>query len=373
MPALRRCIRRFACCLCFTVATSGASALAVEGVRLNQIQVIGTHNSYHIAPSPPMLAFMALARPQDAAAIDYTHRPLAEQFSELGVRQIELDIFADPQGGLYAQPLATKMAPGVAPPSDPAGLLRKPGIKVLHLQDVDFLTTVLTFKEALKQIKAWSDANPTHCPIMVLVEAKQDAPDARLTQPYPFDAEQLDGIDSEILSVFERDRVLTPDDVRGDYGTLREAVLTRGWPLLDDVRGKVMFALDNTGPLRSAYLRGHPALRGRLLFVSVDEDHPAAAFMKLNNASGDFDRIQQMVRRGFLVRTRADSDTRESRSNNTSTREKALASGAHFVSTDYPEPDTRLSDYRVRFDGGIVARANPVTGRPDLQGRDLER
>ena len=31
---------------------TGGLALAEDGVRWNQIQVIGTHNSYHLAPSP---------------------------------------------------------------------------------------------------------------------------------------------------------------------------------------------------------------------------------------------------------------------------------------------------------------------------------
>ncbi|MCA9241768.1 MAG: hypothetical protein KDA37_16275, partial [Planctomycetales bacterium] len=166
---------------------------------------------------------------------------------------------------------------------------------------------------------------------------------------------------------------LTPDDVRGDFATLREAVLTRGWPLLENCRGKVLFALDNTGPLREAYLQDHPSLTRRVMFASVDQEHPAAAFVKLNDAVGDFDLIQRMVRRGFLVRTRADSDTRQARANDTSTRDKALASGAQFVSTDYPEPDKRFGPYCVRFAGKVVARANPLTGRPEWHGRDLDR
>ena len=74
--------------------------------RLNQIQVIGTHNSYHIAPAPTVLGLIAAGGRRNAEALDYTHRPLAEQFSQLGIRQIELDVFADPKGGLFASPSA---------------------------------------------------------------------------------------------------------------------------------------------------------------------------------------------------------------------------------------------------------------------------
>src|SRR5919108_2859787 len=100
-------------------------------VRLNEIQLLGTHNSYHIAPAPAMLAQLG-ARARD---IEYTHRPLAEQLSRLGIRKFELDVFADPDGGRYAQPAAFRMVPGL----DPVGSdLSAPGFKVLHTQDIDY-------------------------------------------------------------------------------------------------------------------------------------------------------------------------------------------------------------------------------------------
>ena len=105
--------------------------------------------------------------------------------------------------------------------------------------------------------------------------------------------------------------------------------------------------MDNEGELPIAYLKEHPSLRKRVMFVSVDETNPAAAFLKLNNPVSDFAKIQRAVKQGFLVRTRADSDTRESRNNDGTKRDMALASGAQFVSTDYPEPDERFSDYRL--------------------------
>ena len=172
--------------------------------------------------------------------------------------------------------------------------------------------------------------------------------------------------------MFKRRQILTPDDVRGKFATLPEAIAKRGWPRLDAVRDKVLFALDNGAPLRDLYLSGHPALRGRLMFVSVEETHPAAAWMKVNDPITDFDRIKKLVRAGFIVRTRADADTVEARANDTRQREKAFASGAQFISTDYPEPNRAFSPYRVQFEEGIVVRNNPVNGNPALNGKDLE-
>src|SRR6476646_3378370 len=67
-------------------------------VRLNEMQVIGSHNSYHVE-NPAISQFVI-----DLA---YTAAPLDEQFSHQGVRQIELDIFADPAGNLW-RPLGVK-------------------------------------------------------------------------------------------------------------------------------------------------------------------------------------------------------------------------------------------------------------------------
>lgn len=329
--------------------------------RLNQIQVIGTHNSYHVAPAPAILDLIASTSRRQAEGLDYSHRPFAEQFSRLGIRQIELDVFADPKGGLFADPSLRKLLlkrgkdPGPDPNAD--GQLSKPGMKVLHVQDADFISRAPTFIEALKQVKAWSKANPRHVPILILVELKDGAIFGLPTQPVKFQRDELDAVNGEIFSVFDRSEIVTPDRVRGRFASLPEAIRSQGWPELDAVRGHVLFALDNEGPIRDRYVEGHPGLKGRAMFVTAEsQDAPEAAWFKVNDPVKDFDRIQRLVRDGFLVRTRADADTRQSRANDGSQRDKALASGAQFVSTDYVEPDKRFSGYRVGLPGGVVVR-----------------
>ena len=95
--------------------------------------------------------------------------------------------------------------------------------------------------------------------------------------------------------------------------------------------------------------------------------------MKINDLIRDFERIQKMVRAGFLVRTRADEPTGQARNNDTRMRDKALASGAQYVSTDYPEPDANLSPYCVQFEGRRSVRSNPLVGLPGLDGIDLDK
>jgi len=87
-----------------------SSLIRGDEPRLNQIQVISTHNSYRLAPDPAILKLIASAGHRaDAEALDYSHRPLPEQFSKQGIRQVELDLFADPAGGLFAAPLGLKL------------------------------------------------------------------------------------------------------------------------------------------------------------------------------------------------------------------------------------------------------------------------
>ncbi len=350
--------------LTLTVAACGSDDDGLD-LRLNHMQVVGSHNSYHVQPEPALFDLLAEFLQALAESFEYTHLPLQEQFSEQGVRQIELDIFYDPDGGLYESPIGLQIASGDPMASIPG--LDLPGYKVFHVQEIDFETTCQTLIECLVEVKEWSDAHPHHVPITILIEAKDGAIEDPLNLgflvPPPIGAAELDLLDGEIRSVFPPEQLITPDDVRGSRATLEEAVLTDGWPSLRDARGKVLFALDNGGAKKEAYIDGHPSLRGRVLFTSSGPGEDEAGFVKLNNAIGDFDLIQQLVADGFIVRTRADSpEGREARDDDTMRRDIAIASGAQFVSTDYPVPDPDFgTDYQVQMPGGMPVRCNPIS------------
>jgi hypothetical protein len=343
-------------------------------VALNEIQVLGSHNSFHVQPQEPLFSLLVAFTPE-FRGVEYTHAPLLEQFDAQGIRQIELDVFADPFGGLYAR-RGGLIAIGQDPETHiPA--LEEPGLKVLHIQDVDFETRCLTFVECLRAIKAWSDDHPGHLPLAVLVEAKDDPiPDPLnfgFAVPVPFGPAEVDAIDVEIRSVFPERQLLTPDDVRRGRPSLEEAVLALGWPRLGLVRGRVMFLLDNGGSVRDAYLAGHPSLAGRVLFTDGTPGDPDAAFVKANDPLFDAGLIPGLVGAGYLVRTRADADTVQARSGDTTQRDAALASGAQFVSTDYPVPNPAFgTGYVVRIPGNTVARCNPVLTAPGCRPDALE-
>ncbi len=86
--------------------------------------------------------------------------------------------------------------------------------------------------------------------------------------------------------------------------------------------------------------------------------------------------IQDLVRRGYLVRTRADADTIQARTGDTTQRDAALLSGAQFVSTDYPVPGRASplgTDYVAQIPDGDPARCNPITTGTLCRNDALER
>ena len=329
--------------------------------RINQLQSIGTHNSYHIALPKAQLDKLGRINRSWQDSLNYTHRSLTEQLEGLCIRHFELDLFADPKGGhLLKKGGLSLLGLTADQPAEFRKVMQAPGFKVLHEPSVDFLSTTPSLISALKEIKNWSVKNPDHPPLFVLLEMKDKSPVPFSVKPIPFTRKALEEVEDEILKVFKLEEIITPDSVRGNAPTLRQAVLKQGWPTLNASRGKVMFGLDNSGKIRDLYLRGNPSLEGRLLFASVGENDPGAAWFKINDPVRNFALIQRLVRSGFMVRTRADANTFEARRNDTRRRDKALASGAQFISTDFPEARPEISGYAVRFEKPSPYRINPV-------------
>src|SRR4051812_46656888 len=225
---------------------AAAAAAAPRVVRLNDVQVVGSHNSYHVEPAGPEKALRAGSGLINETTLEYSFAPLAWQLDRDDVRQLELDLWDDPRGGLYAAPKLRAPAGG----GPYAAAMSQPGIKVLHVQDYDYRTSCLTFVACLREVRRWSEANPGHVPVAILLELK-DAPlppQIPAAVPEPWTAARMGAIDREIRSVFRRREVIAPDDVRGERRTLEAAVLQDGWPTLAESRGKVLFLMDNAEP-----------------------------------------------------------------------------------------------------------------------------
>lgn len=342
------------------IAIAAALAAAVPAftqqqndIRMNQIQVLGSHNSYHTGIDPELFKYLRAKYGPRMDGLEYSHLPIDRQL-DMGLRALEIDVVYDPHGGLYAHPMGLQIEKEnhlSGPPYDPDGLMNKPGFKVIHVPDIDFRSNVYTFRQELAILKAWSDAHPNHLPIPITMNAKDDGlKQPGFVQPLKFDKAAFDAWDAEIVESLGRAKLITPDDVRGDYPTLEAAVLAHAWPKLSQARGKFFFVLDETGDKLNTYVDDHPSLKGRIMFVNQTEGHPEAAFRIVNEPKQDWAYIQYLVRSGYYVRTRADADTKEARTGDRSRLRDALISGAQVISTDYYVPNPAFkTGYSVLF------------------------
>ena len=355
-------------------STTSTTEPAGPTVRMNEVQVLGSHNSYHLRPAPEVLeAVAALAGEELAASFDYQHRPLTEQLEDFGIRQLEIDVYADPEGGRFAQRPAAELVGLPVESGEPA--LEEPGFKVIHQVDVDFRSSCLTFVACLGEVDAWSEENPDHAPIMIMVEAKEQSLaeatagvvdlsqlGVELTEVVDFDRATFDRLEAEILTVFDESELITPDDVRAEAATLEEAVLAGdAWPTLQEAAGKVLLSLVNLGPTRDVYVGDAANLEDRLMFTSSEEGRPDAAFIRVDDPVAEGDRITELVEGGYLVRTRTDVPGIDAPADDTTRRDAAIESGAQYLSTDYYVAEPLLgNDYEVDLPGEAPVRCNPV-------------
>ncbi len=360
------------CLLFLSASFVELKAQNADALKLNQIQIIGSHNSYKKLPDPRVMKFLlklrkTLGKKLDPIGIDYGHTTIDSQFTEYNMRGLEIDIYNDPKGGVYYKRKINSFARGMHQRSGEQALLN-PGFKVLHIKDVDYQTNYFTFIEALTAIKKWSDAHPNHLPLFINIETKTEGPGnysgflrfLGFKRTVPFDAAACDSLDAEVKTVFGNnlDNILTPDRLRGTYATLDEMAKQNGWPTLDQSRGKIIFIM--LGGAKKTYLENHPSLAGRAMCQYSNPGNPECAFIMKDDPIADSTFINESVKQGYIVRTRSDAETVESRTTDNRAKIAAFRSGAQITSTDYYRPDLRFSNFIVQWDGTHAGRINPV-------------
>lgn len=348
-------------------ATFAQQVVNPDTLPINFIQSIGTHNSYRKPMEKRVMRTLRLInpffgnKPSPAQQLEYEHLPFDKQFGTYGIRGLEIDIHHDPQGGRYHRQKGN--IAGARPSMVSDSVMLMPGMKVFHIADIDYNSHYNTFRQALLAVKTWSDAHPRHMPIYILVEPKEEGAGNHVkslgfVSVLSFDKAALEIADQEIREVFAEDtgKVFRPDDLRGKHISLQEAVLTDGWPLLRDMRGKVVFIINGNMRHTNMYAEEHPSFAGRMMFSFSTPERTDAAFIKRDDAFA-LD-IPQLVQQGYMVRTRTDSPGYEARANDHRTKQAAILSGAQLLSTDYPLPDLMLSTYKVGFADGALGKLN---------------
>jgi hypothetical protein len=304
-------------------ASSVASYPLDDVLRLNHMQVKGTHNSYHQEPS---LVFHE--------SHGYSHPPLDEQMEVHGVRAFEIDVH-----------------------------LENGVVTVYHILFIDEETSCGTFTQCLEVIKGWSDVNLGHVPIMVWIEVKEDTGGGAFND--------LTILDDLIHDVFPSERLLTPDDVRGEHASLRDALEDEGWPTLGEVRSRAMFMVLNGGSGVDAYTFEGQSSEGRTMFMGAGPETfnaPWAAVAKINDPGSSH--VPEAHAKNILVASNG-CGAGDDAADCAARLETALASGVQMYKDDFLQPTDDMS-YWLDFPDGNPARCNAVTAPSECTSEALE-
>ena len=274
--------------------------LSDTSIKLNQIQMLATHNSYKKTGSDIGRFFVGLGDSFDEArALKYGYKNLTDQF-ESGVRSMEFDL-----------------------------RLRKTQFVLTHVPLVDNSSVAPDFAQALDEINLFSSNNPNHIPIIILMEIKDDwmILDHALQVIESNDLENLNQLLVDRLG----ERLYTPNDMMETGKTLKETVQTTGWPSVHSLLGKVIFVL-HPGNFTNMYYELDESLLTLPMFIGAYQDgvdQNYASFIVNNNPS--VSEISPLVESNFIVRTRIDSNLQFSQDD----FDQAILSGAQILTSDF--------------------------------------
>lgn len=305
-----------------------AGDLAAElesGIKFNEMRFIATHNSYQSEATDATknlyrnlsdVTFGLL--PEDKA--EFRSETLTDQFNS-GVRSIEMDIETFDRDGEIS-------------------------FTCMHAPYIEMTTTCYDFSLALKEIAMWSDNNPNHLPITVIIEPKTVILALEDMKGFNYDyALELDTLLREALG----DKLFTPADMLRDYESFGEMRADDGWCEVRNMLGKVLILLHDCG-VTQEYIDADTSLRTQAMFPMLregDAEKDYASFILSNNPTKLLKTQDYIIgEQKLIVRTRADSfgSVSEKKAENT------LNCNAHIVSTDYPpRTDNTAESYIFSF------------------------
>ena len=333
-----------------------------DHLRLNDVRILASHNSYKKKPDPKVLKFLSKVKNKigpenDPIQLEYGHELLSTQLNDFNIRGFELDVYYDPLGGKFSKRKINSFVFGLRNKSKEVGL-KSPGFKILHIADIDYETNYMTLESALAELGSWSQNNPTHCPIFVNIEVKATSPgdlskilrNLGFKRATKFTENTFHLLDSIIESNFSTEQLFTPVDMKKNNATLRARINNEGWPLYDDCRGKIFFVLegDNIDLYKN---KGE-----RPLFVYGEKEDEDVIFLLRNDPIHNEKEINALTAQ-YIVRTRSDAGTLEARKNDYTRFFAALTSNAQIISTDYYKADPTIGKFVIRLGEEFILRA----------------
>ncbi|MEZ4450585.1 MAG: Ca2+-dependent phosphoinositide-specific phospholipase C [Nannocystaceae bacterium] len=284
-------------------------------LRVTDVTMRCTHNSYHIEPEDPI---------DDSHR--YTHAPLDVQLGDQGVRAFELDVHSGDGFPVYHIPLG-----------------------------LDDRSTCPDLGACLGIVDAWSAAHPAHHLLVVWIEMKDELDSGILITDY-------DAFDGVIRGAIAPDRLYEPDAFKRGRATLREALLEEGWPTVDETRGKVMVVLlDVDLPHSRDYTFNYTSVDGRAMFARASADHytlPWAVIAKIDDPT-DADGIAAARAAGLLIASNT-GGAGKSDEENALKLAAGIDNGVHMLCDDFPAPVDGMT-YFLDLPGGTPSICNRQT------------
>lgn len=299
-----------------------------QGVRINEIAVIGTHNSYQTLATPQKRLLekvrSVLSSGEKGGNRNFEMDTYTEQL-ENGVRNLEIDIETVDDG-------------------------KEISFIVTHSPITDNVSSAYDFAKGLEEIVMWSDNNPNHLPVYLLVEPKKNVDSINNMKEFSVEyAIELDSVIRETLG----DRLLTPELVKGEFESLGEMRMADSWPTLKEASGKILVLL-HPCDVTEEYINTDTAISSQAMFPMLrfeDIEKPYASFILDNEPEIAMENNRITVdEKRLMVRTRADNypDFTDEQYGYTD------ICGSHIITTDYPPRSVRPDEHTYDFDGYTV-------------------
>lgn len=302
-----------------------------DGVKFNEVAYIATHNSYQLTSVP---SYQKVYRDLENVTFGlikgdaplYNSDTLTEQFN-LGIRSIELDIQTVVNGDNV-------------------------NFVCSHSPLLDMTSSCYDFSLALEEIKMWSDANPRHLPISIIIEPKEFF--LLENGMRFFNAEYANKLDELLRNTFG-EKLITPAEMMGEHDSLREMRESDDWMKLEDCSGRVAVFFHDTDGVTSKYIKQDESIKTQAMFPMLrykDRDKSYASVLIVNSPKDVSKYSEELIyEKNHIVRTMLDSFG----NHDDEKRKLCLESGAQILSTDYPRKvDMSNVDYYVDFGNGCA-------------------
>lgn len=302
------------------------------GIKFNEISFIGTHNSYQTPSTDELktiynnLSEITLGEVAGNKA-DFWSESLTNQLN-CGIRSLEMDFEVFDRDGDIS-------------------------FTCMHQPNFDMTTSCYDFSLGIKEIAMWSDNNPNHLPITIIVEPKTGFLPLKDMKAFSIEyADELDKMFRDTLG----DKLFTPADMLRDYESFGEMRAADDWCKVEDMLGKVLILL-HEGDVTQDYIDIDPSIKSQAMFPMLryrDINRDCTSFI-IHNDPYDLFNINDYVisEKKIIVRTMSDKFTSVS----IDKIRTAFATDAHIVSTDFPRrTDSTESSFVVAFEESKTVR-----------------